>query len=78
MSFCVIHFAYVLIIAARYPKYAKYIYGLATIIIIGIGFSSIYVKAHWATDILAGYAIGYIWLLICLALLKLSNPKYKM
>ncbi|MGK7947725.1 MAG: phosphatase PAP2 family protein [Xenococcaceae cyanobacterium] len=62
------------IIAARYPKYAKYIYGLATIIIIGIGFSSIYVKAHWATDILAGYAVGYIWLLLCLALLKLSNP----
>lgn len=63
------------IISIRYPKYAKYIYALATIIIIVIGFSSIYVKAHWATDILAGYAVGYLWLLIAIALLKLSNPK---
>lgn len=65
------------IIAARYPQYAKHIYGLATILIIIIGFSSMYVKAHWATDILAGYAFGYLWLLICLAILKLSNPEYR-
>lgn len=66
----VFYFYISFIIAAQYPKLAKYIYGFATLIVLVIGFSSIYVKAHWTTDILAGYFFGYCWLLISLNLLK--------
>jgi membrane-associated phospholipid phosphatase len=31
-----------------------------------IGLSRVYLRVHYATDVLAGYAIGFIWLMICL------------
>ena len=71
----VLYFYLSFILAVRYPNLAKYIYGLATIFVFLIGFSSIYTNAHWATDVLAGYAFGYIWLLVSLTILKLSSPK---
>lgn len=71
----VFYFYMSFIIAARYPHLTKYIYGLATLLILLIGFSSIYVKAHWTTDILGGYFFGYCWLLISLNLLKFLNHR---
>ncbi|MBE9043852.1 phosphatase PAP2 family protein [Pleurocapsales cyanobacterium LEGE 10410] len=71
----VLYFYLSFIFAARYPKLTKYIYGLATIIVFLVGFGSMYVNAHWATDILAGYVFGYCWLLISLALLKFLSYK---
>lgn len=66
----VFYFYLSFIISARYPYLTKYVYSLATILVLLIGFGSIYTKAHWATDILAGYSFGYLWLLISLSLLK--------
>ena len=63
------------ILAARYPQLTKYIYGFATLIILAIGWSSIYTKAHWATDIIGGYFYGYIWLLLSLMLLQFLKRK---
>ena len=67
----VLYFYLSFILATRYPKLTKYIYGLATLIILSIGFSSIYVNADWATDIIGGYIFGYLWLLISLGFLNL-------
>ena len=58
------------IIAAKYPHLTKYVYALSSFLVLSIGFSSIYVKAHWTTDILGGYVFGYCWLLTSLSLLK--------
>ena len=66
----VFYFYLSFIISARYPSLRGYVYTLSTILVLLIGFSSIYTKAHWATDILAGYSFGYFWLLISLSLLK--------
>ena len=66
----VLYFYLSFVLATSYPKLTKYIYGLATIIIFLIGFSSIYTSAHWLTDVLAGYTFGYFWLLLSLGLLK--------
>ena len=73
----VLYFYLAFIIATRFPQYTKYVYGVSTIIILIIGLSSIYVKAHWATDILAGYAFGYLWLIVCLTILKIAHHKYR-
>ncbi|MGK7911519.1 MAG: phosphatase PAP2 family protein [Synechococcus sp.] len=61
------------LIATRFPKMTPYIYALASIFLVMMGFSSIYVRAHWPTDIIAGYGIGYIWLTIALICLKFSK-----
>jgi membrane-associated phospholipid phosphatase len=67
--------AYVL--ATRFPKYAHYIYGVTIVFLILMGLSSMYLRVHWPTDIIAGYAFGFIWLTFCLTLLKLSSKKYQ-
>lgn len=71
----VFYFYLSFIISARYPHLAPYVYGASSSLILLIGFSSVYVKAHWATDILAGYTFGYCWLLISLTLLNFLHQR---
>ncbi|MES1198075.1 MAG: phosphatase PAP2 family protein [Chitinophagaceae bacterium] len=35
-----------------------------------IGFSRIYLRVHYASDVAAGYIVGFSWLLISLDVLK--------
>ena len=69
----VFYFYMSFVIATLYPQLTKYVYGFSTLLVLLIGFSSIFVKAHWTTDILGGYVFGYLWLLISLNLLKFLN-----
>jgi undecaprenyl-diphosphatase len=43
---------------------------LVIALIILIGFSRIYLRVHYASDVLGGFIIGLLWLLISLAILK--------
>ena len=71
----VLYFYLSFILAVRYPHLAKYIYGLATIIVLLVGWSSVYTNAHWATDVVAGYVFGYLWLLVSLAVLRFFHRR---
>lgn len=44
--------------------------GLLIALILLIGFSRIYLRVHYASDVLGGFIIGLLWLLISLAALK--------
>ena len=43
---------------------------LIVILILLIGFSRIYLRVHYASDVLGGFIIGLLWLMISLAVLK--------
>jgi membrane-associated phospholipid phosphatase len=43
---------------------------LVIVLIILIGFSRIYLRVHYASDVAAGFIIGLLWLLLSLAVLK--------
>lgn len=43
---------------------------LLILLILAIGFSRIYLRVHYASDVLGGFIIGLLWLLISLAVIK--------
>ncbi|MBE9010295.1 phosphatase PAP2 family protein [Pseudanabaenaceae cyanobacterium LEGE 13415] len=59
------------LLAIRYPKYRNLIILLMSILIALIGFSRMYLGVHWFTDILAGYAAGFVWLMTCVLSLEI-------
>lgn len=63
------------LLAARYPKLRIYIYTATTVFLILMGLSSMYLRVHWPTDIIAGYIFGYIWLTVCLVILNSTEKK---
>ena len=63
------------LLASFSPKYAKVYYGIAAILITLIGFSRLYLGVHWPTDVIAGYGVGFLWIFVCITLLKLQKRK---
>jgi undecaprenyl-diphosphatase len=71
-----LYFLLIYIISLRFPQYRNILYAIATFVLILMGISSNYLRVHWATDILAGYCLGYIFFSICIILLKIGDKKY--
>jgi len=39
-------------------------YGIATLLAVGIGFTRIYLGVHWLTDVVAGWCLGLLWVVL--------------
>lgn len=60
----------------HYPKYSTLFITLGSLLIIAIGFSRLYLGVHFPSDVLAGFALGGLWLLIGIEVAKrfLAKP----
>jgi membrane-associated phospholipid phosphatase len=59
------------LLADRYPRYRMGIYSGASSIIMAIGVSRLFLGVHYPTDIIAGYAVGFVWLTTCVWILRM-------
>ena len=63
----VFYFITCTLLAAHYPRLRRPLFIAASIWVALVWLSTLYVRAHWITDIAAGAALGYVWLSFCLA-----------
>jgi len=61
--------------ARWYPRQARPIYAIAVVLISLIGLSRLYLGVHYPTDILAGYSMGFLWLLLCVVMMNFAAKK---
>ena len=64
------------LLSSHYPKFSKIIYIFAAILIGSIGLSRLYLGVHWPTDVIAGYGVGYLWLMLSITMLKLWKYRF--
>lgn len=62
-------------LCALFPTRKTAIVTAATVLIGGIGFSRLYLGVHFPSDVLAGYLLGALWILIGIAVVKRYNYK---
>lgn len=41
---------------------------LASVVIVSIGYSRMYLQVHFMSDVIAGFTSGSIWVLLCVAI----------
>lgn len=67
-----------LIFHIRMKKYLRWtIFSLLVFLIAAIGISRVYLGAHYASDVVAGYIAGVIWLMFCIVLFTILSMHQK-
>ena len=67
--------AYLLITEASNSRARRLIMGAAIFLVVIIGFSRLYLTVHYFSDVVAGYAAGGFWLLICISATELASSR---
>ena len=68
----ILYFFIAYFLTTQLPHLGRRFHLLAVGWLILMGFGSMRVGAHWPTDILGGYCLGFLWLMVCMALLNAS------
>ncbi|XTZ11324.1 MAG: phosphatase PAP2 family protein [cyanobacterium endosymbiont of Rhopalodia yunnanensis] len=65
------------LISFKFPRLTVYLYSTSTILTFFMGWASLYLHVHWATDIIAGFCVGYLAFTLSIFLLKTVDTKYR-
>lgn len=65
------------LISFKFPRLTVYLYSASTILTFFMGWASLYLHVHWATDIIAGFCVGYLAFTLSIFLLKTVDKKYR-
>jgi undecaprenyl-diphosphatase len=67
---------YLLMILGHRSRRARLaIVGCATLLVLAIGFSRLYLGAHYFSDVVGGYAAGMLWLSACISGLEVTRRR---
>ncbi|MEO0854840.1 MAG: phosphatase PAP2 family protein, partial [Cyanobacteria bacterium J06648_11] len=58
------------LLSERFPRWRGFFYAGAIAFISTMGLGSLLLRAHWPTDVAAGYGFGFIWLTACLGTMR--------
>ena len=72
----VFYFMSCALLVTHYPRLRLPLFVLSSLWVSLIWLSALYWRAHWPSDILAGASVGFVWLSMCLAVLKVWE-RYK-
>jgi membrane-associated phospholipid phosphatase len=61
-----------LLSAGRSTKARAWLWTAATIVMLVVGFSRVYLGAHWFTDVIGGYALGIVWVAIIVTVASMT------
>ncbi len=62
-------------VSVKWKRYA--INAFLMLVILVIGFTRVYLRVHYASDVIAGYCAGILWLLFCLFMMQQIQLYYK-
>ncbi|PIT88007.1 MAG: hypothetical protein COU29_04330 [Candidatus Magasanikbacteria bacterium CG10_big_fil_rev_8_21_14_0_10_36_32] len=62
--------AYLLTLRFKKIVHKILLYSLAIILILAVGFSRLYLGVHYLSDVIAGYALGILWLIVGMIVVK--------
>lgn len=68
----ILYFFIAYLLTQSYPHLGQVLHWLAAGWMILMGIGSLRVGSHWVTDILGGYCLGFLWLMVCMTLLHAS------
>jgi undecaprenyl-diphosphatase len=68
--------AYAILRQTPFPLRRTLIGVFFVLLIGGIGLSRIYLRAHWFSDVIGGYAVGLCWLCFCLGWIELRRGRH--
>ena len=68
----ILYFFIAYLLASQYPHLSRRFHLIAIGWLILMGLGSMRVGAHWPTDIVGGYCLGFLWLMVCMVLLQAS------
>lgn len=66
---------YMLCLATCCPRSRVLIVVASTLIALGIGLSRVYLRAHWFSDVMAGFLAGGAWAALCLGFVEMARAR---